>query len=182
MSAEPELDLSLIENAILEVLTNGSIPTKEINRWNWLTACWADVGRKLDMAIGSSDEKPQVTRLITCLMLWECISRLASPRPAAPNLAKEVERRLAAVQPGAEPIADAPQPQPAVFPVSFVRKTGSPVSFTAKRNHSKNPTYSELLSRMTPEKQAEFRRKRVELQQRRRARLKAAKLSLVSGS
>jgi hypothetical protein len=145
-----------------------------------------------------------VSRCLLGLMLYKIVNRLLDSTPLDVGKTEkammcEVQKRVSA---NLEPLADSPEPQsepvkvePEPEPqstcttlpdgrlrVAFVRPNGQVRDFVANRKRSRPRTYQQIMARKTPQQQAEFRRKRNEIQRRSRERRKLAKAGLVPGS
>jgi hypothetical protein len=139
-------------DALLDPLTNGSIPTPDLAKWNFRAVCMRDIDAHLDRIIGASDEKPMLARFILCLTIWKALNRLLEPTQAAPK-PKAVGAVAALVK------SQTAKPEK--------RRTTKRVSRSARR-------YRAMISAMSPEELEVFRIKERERQKAIRARKSGA--------
>jgi hypothetical protein len=191
---------------ILEVFTGQS--TQDLHRLNLLSSVWQSVDRNILRTLDDAQGKEGTAKLLCELIVWKALEYwlmedgMPCGQTDAEILAEFKAKVAAAEEAAAKPLADSPEPQSEpvkVEPepqqqstctklpdgrlqVAFVRPNGQVRNFIANRKRSRPRTYAEILARKTPEQQAEFRRKRNEIQRRSRERLKLAKAALVPGS
>jgi hypothetical protein len=179
-------------DAILEALT--SLPGDDLRQLYARSQLWFSLDGIMQKIIDQGAGRENVARVLLGLMLYKIVNRLLDSTPLDVGhteraMMREVQKRVSA---NLEPLADSPEPEPepepvkstrvplpdGSYPVAFTRPDGRAFSFTAKRR-GRGKTYREILARKTPQQQAEFRRKRRDMQRRYRAKRKA---QLVPGS
>jgi hypothetical protein len=191
---------------ILEVFTGQS--TQDLHRLNLLSSVWQSVDRNILRTLDDAQGKEGTAKLLCELIVWKALEYwlmedgMPCGQTDAEILAEFKAKVAAAEEAAAKPLADSPEPQSKpvkVEPeleqqstctklpdgrlqVAFVRPNGQVRNFIANRKRSRPRTYQQIMARKTPEQQAEFRRKRNEIQRRSRERLKLAKAALVPGS
>jgi hypothetical protein len=186
-------------DAILEALT--SLPGDDLRQLYARSQLWFSLDGIMQKIIDQGAGRENVARVLLGLMLYKIVNRLLDSTPldvgkTETAMMREVQKRVSA---NLEPITDSPQPQLEPEPitdepqpqstctklsdgriqVAFVRPNGQVRNFIANRKRSRPRTYAEILARKTPEQQAEFRRKRRDIQRIYRA---SRKLALVPNS
>jgi hypothetical protein len=184
---------------ILEVFTGQS--TQDLHRLNLLSSVWQSVDKNILRTLDDAQGKEGTAKLLCELIVWKALEYwlMEDGTPCGQTDAEilaEFKAKVAAAaeanpEPQSEPkpVADEPEPQSTCttlpdgrLQVAFVRPNGQVRNFIANRQRSRPRTYQQIMARKTPEQQAEFRRKRNELQRRSRERLRLAKAALVPGS
>jgi hypothetical protein len=89
INAEERAFQERLENAVLEVLTNGSIPTEDLSHWNLRSYAFKNIDEHISRAC-DEPEKPHLERFFLLLTIYKCLNRLLEP-PKAP-----VKRQLSA--------------------------------------------------------------------------------------
>jgi hypothetical protein len=190
-----------ITDSLIEAL--GWLETKELRQIQLRSDVWGALDKPIQAIIDQSGGREPVARMLLVSALWRIMNLLTSDEPLPVGLTiaqeeREVQRRLAA-EAAAKPLADSPEPQSEPvkaepepqhqstctklpdgrIQVAFVRPNGQVRNFIADRKRSRPRTYQQIMARKTPEQQAEFRRKRRDIQRIYRA---TRKLALVPNS
>lgn len=170
---------------ILEVFTGQS--TQDLHRLNLLSGLWQNILRTLDGAQG----KEGTAKLLCELIVWKALEYwlMEDGMPCGQTDAEilaEFKAKVAAAEqeeanpePQSEPQSTCTKLPDGRLQVAFVRPNGQVRNFTASRKRSRPRTYQQIMARKTPQQQAEFRRKRRDIQRIYRA---SRKLALVPNS
>jgi hypothetical protein len=186
--AAEEAAQSRFLDAILEALT--SLPGDDLRQLYARSQLWFSLDGIMQKIIDQGAGRENVARVLLGLMLYKIANRLLDSTPldvgkTEKAMMREVQKRVSA---NLEPIANIPEPQPqstcTTLPdgriqVAFVRPNGQVRNFVANRQRSRPRTYQQIMASKTPAQQAEFRRKRRDIQRIYRA---SRKLALVPGS
>jgi hypothetical protein len=140
-----------LELAVLDVLTNGSIPTEDLSHWNLRSFAFKNIDAHISRAC--DDDKPHLERFFLLLTIWKALNRLLEP-PKAP-----VKRQLS---PTEELYREQQQRKKApVTPAN--QRTTKRVSRSARK-------YRAMIAAMSPEELEAFRIRERERQKAMRAR------------
>jgi hypothetical protein len=183
---------------ILEVFTGQS--TQDLHRLNLLSSVWQSVDRNILRTLDDAQGKEGTAKLLCELIVWKALDYwlMEDGTPCGQTDAEilaEFKAKVAGAaeeeanpEPQSKPVKVEPEPEPQStctklpdgrLQVAFVRPNGQVRNFIANRMRSRPRTYAEILARKTPEQQAEFRRKRRDIQRIYRA---SRKLALVPNS
>jgi hypothetical protein len=182
---------------ILEVFTGQS--TQDLHRLNLLSGLWQDVDKNILRTLDGAQGREGTAKLLCELIVWKALEYwlMEDGMPCGQTDAEilaEFKAKVAAAaeeanpEPQSEPVKVEPEPQPhstctklpdGRLQVAFVRPNGQVRNFIANRKRSRPRTYQQIMARKTPEQQAEFRRKRRDIQRIYRA---SRKLALVPNS
>jgi hypothetical protein len=186
---------------LLEVFTQES--TLDLQRLNLLSTVWQSVDRNILRTLDGAQGREGTVKLLCELIVWKALEYwlMEDGTPSGQTDAEilaEFKAKVAAgaaeeanPEPQSEPVKVEPEPEPQStctklpdgrLQVAFVRPNGQVRNFIACRKRSRPRTYQQIMARKTPQQQAEFRRKRNELQRRSRERRKLAKAVLIPGS
>ena len=198
--AAEEAAQSRFLDVILEALT--SLPGDDLRQLYARSQLWFSLDGIMQKIIDQGAGRENVARVLLGLMLYKIVNRLVDSTSldggqTEKAMMREVQKRVSANLesianiPEPEPVKVEPEPEPqstcTTLPdgrlrVAFVRPNGQVRDFVANRKRSRPRTYQQIMARKTPQQQAEFRRKRNEIQRRSRERRKLAKAGLVPGS
>jgi hypothetical protein len=82
INAEERAFQERLELAVLDVLTNGSIPTEDLSHWNLRSYAFKNIDEHISRAC-DGPEKPNLERFFLLLTMYKCLNRLLEP-PKAP--------------------------------------------------------------------------------------------------
>jgi hypothetical protein len=80
INAEERAFQERLENAVLDVLTSGSIPTEDLCHWSLRSFAFKNIDAHISRAC--DDEQPHLERLFLLLMIYKCLNRLLEPEKA----------------------------------------------------------------------------------------------------
>jgi hypothetical protein len=138
-----------LENAVLEVMTDGRITSDDLSHWNLRSFAFKNIDAHISRAC-DDDEKPHLERLFLLLMIYKCLNRLLEPGKAPAKRPLSLTEQLYREQQKAK-----------AKPAN--RRTTKRVSRSALR-------YRAMIAAMSPEELEAFRTEERERQKAMRAR------------
>jgi hypothetical protein len=199
MSEPTKAEVRAAEEAMqarfLDAITGSltSLPLSDLTAWNFRAEIWSSMHPHLDAILSQAKGRPGVAKFLAMAAIYKLSNMLLGGEdlPRGQSDAEILRERITAAaaaeakpvtsESEPEPITDEPQPQSTCtklsdgrIQVAFVRPNGQVCNFVANRQRSRPRTYAEIMARKTPQQQAEFRRKRRDMQRRYRASRKLA--------